>query len=334
MGRGARWTTWVAATSVVVGAVTGDRLAGAPTGGWFVRISWRLVTALAATLGALVTIPLVAVPARGAQIVDNYAPHLLAGVYAAIGVVLGLVVALIALTARAVATNVLTTASWLWVLAMIAITDGAASVRGPGYAELGVWKFTSQGPTWHSFYIPGALLMLGSALLIGGLAAFPSAGRGASRLAVAISGAAGPAMVAAAYVLAGQSSGPVPFEQNSAYATAPFMVVAGLAGSVLVAAIGGAPSKLRATDTGADGNKPATFPTQSSSGALTSEPATAWTQEGVYHSQTSFGYHDLGYQDVGYQDPGYHDPGYHDPGYHDPGYHDLGYHNPGADPGR
>ena len=164
------WTTWVAATSVVVGAVVGDRYGGRSGSGLFVRVGRRVVMALAATIGGLVTVPLVAIPARGAQIVDNYAPEILAGVFAATGVVLGLVVALLALVARAIAANVFLSAIWLWALATVVVVDGLTSGRGIEYAQLGVWKFTEGGPSWRSIYIPGALLMLGAALLIGGLA--------------------------------------------------------------------------------------------------------------------------------------------------------------------
>ena len=98
--------------------------------------------------------------------------------------------------------------------------------------------------------MPGVLLMLGAALLIGGLAAFPAAGRGERRLGVAVSGAAGPLLVTVAYVLASPQAGRPPIEQVSASATAPFMVVAGLAGSLLVAAVGGPPRPRRPTSAG------------------------------------------------------------------------------------
>ena len=237
------WTTWIAATSVIVGAVVGDRLGGPATGGWFGRSMSRLVTALAATLGALATIPLVAVPAQDAGVADNYAPHLLASIYAAAGVVLGLVVALIALAARAVAANVIATTGWLWVLATIAATDGAATDRRIGYAQLAVWKFTDQGPLWHGYYIPGALLMLGSALLIGGLAAFPAAGRGANRFGVAISGAAAPLLVAVAYILAAPTRPALRSSSPRRPRWPRTWCSPGLAGSVLVAAIGGVPAR-------------------------------------------------------------------------------------------
>jgi hypothetical protein len=238
------WASWIAATSVVVGAVAGDRSGATVASGRLVRLASRMGVVLAATLGALIVIPLVGVPASRAQILDNYAPHLLAGIYAAIGVLVGLIVALLAVSARAVAANVITSAVWLWTLAIIALADGATG-EGPGYGQLAVWKFTDTGPMWRSFYIPGALLMLGAALLIGGLAAFPAAGRGEGRLGLAVSGAAGPLLVTAAYILADPVAGQAPSEQLSAYSVAPFMVLAGLAGSVLVASVGGPPSRRR-----------------------------------------------------------------------------------------
>jgi hypothetical protein len=237
---GLAWTVWVAAVAVVVGADVGDRSAGNVYSGPFVRFAGRLTLALAAALGACVTIPLVAVPTQRVLIVDNFAPNLLAGIYAGAGVVLGLLIALIALASRAIATNVLATAVFLWAVAVVAAAtaDGRTEVT-----QLGIWRFTQQGPIWHSFYIPGALLMLGGALLIGGLAAFPTAGAGASRFGVTLSGLAGPAVVAVAYALAAPRPGHATVEQLSAFYTSPYMVVAGLVGSGLVAVAGSGPSR-------------------------------------------------------------------------------------------
>jgi hypothetical protein len=237
------WTVWVAATSVVLGAIIGNGFAASLVTGRFIRATWRVVMALAAAIGALVVVPLVAIPARAAQLGDNYAPQFVAGIYAAIGVVLGLVVALLALPARTIVTNVVGSAVWLWVLAVIAVIDGLASSRDLGFAPLAVWKFTEGGPVWHSFYVPGALLMVGAAVLIGGLSAFPGPGRGDNRVGVAISGAFGPLLVAVAYVLAAPGPGKAPTELVSAALTAPYAVIAGLAGSVLVAVVGSVPSR-------------------------------------------------------------------------------------------
>jgi hypothetical protein len=237
---GLAWTVWVAAVAVVVGAHVGDRSAGNVYSGAVVRVAGRLTLVVSAALGACLTIPLVAVPTQQVQIVDNFAPNLLAGIYAAAGVVVGLVVALVALASGAVATNVVATAAFGWAVAVLARATG----DGPDEViQLGIWRFTEQGPIWHSFYIPGALLMLGGALLIGGLAAFPAAGRGAGRFGVTMSGLAGPAVLAASYAFAAPRPGHATFEQLSAFYTTPYMVVAGLVGSGLVAAVGSGPSR-------------------------------------------------------------------------------------------
>jgi hypothetical protein len=231
------WATWTAATSVIAGAICADRLNVPVESGRWARIGWRAVTAFAAAIGALITVPLVAVPARAAQLSTNFAPHLLAGAYAVTGVVIGLVASLAALASRAIAANVIVSACWLWLLGAVAVTDGVTTGRGLTVAQLGVWRFTTNGPTWRSFYLPGALLMLFAALLIGGLAAWPGARRGDNRVGVAISGAIGPLLVAGAYFLATPAFGTAPDAQVSAYLTAPYAVIAGLAGSILVAAV-------------------------------------------------------------------------------------------------
>jgi hypothetical protein len=236
------WTVWIAATSTVVGAVVAERSAGGVYKGPVARAATRLMLALAATLGALVTVPLVGVPAQDVRIVDTFAPHLLAGAYAAVGAVIGLVVALLALASRAIAANVIATAGWLWTLAVIAVAGGG---RPAEVTQIALWKFTREGPVYHQFYIPGALIMLGGALLIGGLAAFPAAGRGEGRAGVAISGAIGPIVVALAYTIVSPRPGHATFEQLSAFYTSPYMILAGLLGSGLVASVGAAPRRRR-----------------------------------------------------------------------------------------
>ncbi len=249
---GLAWVTWVATTSVIIGAVSADRYAGGVESGPWVRTAWRLVITLAATIGGLVTVPLVAVPASAAQLGDNFAPHLLASVHTVAGAVLGLLIAFGAVASRAVAANVFATAGWVWALAIVAVVDGFLASRGLGTAQLAVWRFTEGGPMWRDYYIPGALLMLGAALLIGGLAAFPAANRGDGRVGVAISGAVGPLIVAVAYVLTAPSSDNAPVEQISAYLTAPYTVLAGLAGSILVAVVGVVPGRRRKSHRAAD----------------------------------------------------------------------------------
>jgi hypothetical protein len=241
------WATWIAATSVIAGAICADRLAGSPgpesivdgdAPGSVAATLWRLALAMAAAIGGSLTVALVAIPARAAERADSFAPQTIAAGYATVGVIAGLVVAFGALTSAAVATNVIVTVSWLWLLAVLAVVHGVLVGRGLASAQLGVWDFTSDGPWLRNIYLPGMLLSLIAALVIGVLAAWPAARREDNRVGVSVSGAVGPLLVAAAYFLATPRLVGARAEQFSAYLIAPYAVIAGLAGSVLVSALG------------------------------------------------------------------------------------------------
>jgi hypothetical protein len=247
------WATWVAATATVLGAISADRLSAAEAGGTpptrrstvdetrpgaLATTAWRLVIALTAGIGALLTVPLVAIPARAAHRPDTFAPQTIAGGYAIVGVAVGVLIAVAALSARAIAVNAVATTGWLWALAMASVIDGAAAGQGLSTAQLAVWRFGSADFLRDTISLPGAALMMGIALAIGALSAWPAGRRGANRVGVAISGAFGPLVVAAAYFLAAPKlTGVRADEQLSAYLIAPYAVMAGLAGSVLVTAV-------------------------------------------------------------------------------------------------
>lgn len=240
------WVTWVAASSTVFGALFADRLSSvsAPVapgtetmGARAITIAWRIVIALAAAVGALITVPLVALPSRTPR-PDNMVPYFTTGGYAVAGVIVGLVVAMGALTARAIAANVIASTAWLWTLAVVAVVDAVrAGSDVAGTAQLATWQFTDAVWVRGMVNLPGALLMLAISLVIGVLAAWPAGRRGDNRVGVAISGAAGPVLVAAAYFLAAPGLGERD-QHLSSFVMAPYAVLAGLAGSVLVAAIG------------------------------------------------------------------------------------------------
>ncbi|MGI5246363.1 hypothetical protein [Dactylosporangium sp. CA-139066] len=248
------WVAWLAASSTVIGAICADRLAGAGTpvpadpdsiGGQALIAAWRVVIALAAAVGSLIIVPLVAIPARTPR-PDNAAPYFTAGGYAIAGLIVGLLIAVGALAARAIAANIIASSAWLWTLAVVAVAD---VVRADGdtatAAQLGTWQFTDA--TWVNGMVnlPGALLMLAIALVIGALAAWPAGRRGDNRVGVAVSGATGPLLVALAYFLAAPALGE--HDQHlSAFVIAPYAVLAGLAGSVIVSAIGPRGSRAKA----------------------------------------------------------------------------------------
>lgn len=246
------WAAWIAATSTVAGAIAAQRI-GAPETARSAASRgparpaqtlttglWRLALALASAVGGLVTVALVAVPARAATRADSVSPQSIAAGYAVIGVMLGLVMAIWSLSSPAVASNIIATSGWLWLLAIIAVVDGVLSGRGLASAQLGVWQITSDSERfWFRdyFYWPGAALSLGSALVIGALAARSTARLPERRVGTVVSGVAGPLLVAAAYFLAAPRLAGIRAEQVSAHLAAPYAVIAGLAGSALVAAM-------------------------------------------------------------------------------------------------
>ncbi|MFK3982636.1 hypothetical protein ACI2K4_19945 [Micromonospora sp. NPDC050397] len=246
------WAAWIAATSTVAGAIAAQRI-GAPetvrptasggavkSGQTLTTGLWRVALALASAVGGLVTVALVAVPARAATRADSVSPQSIAAGYAVIGVMLGLVMAIWSLSSPAVASNVIATSAWLWLLAIVAVVDGVLSGRGLASAQLGVWQITSDSERfWFRdyFYWPGAALSLGSALVIGALAARSTARSPERRVGAVVSGVAGPLLVAAAYFLAAPRLAGIRAEQVSAHLAAPYAVIAGLAGSALVAAM-------------------------------------------------------------------------------------------------
>ncbi|MCZ7426509.1 hypothetical protein O7607_12265 [Micromonospora sp. WMMA1949] len=232
------WATWIAATSVIVGAVCAQRLRGhddEPQGALP-----RLGLALAAGAGALVTVLLVAVPARAARVPDVSAPQAVAAAYAGAGLLLGVLLAVWALHTRAAATNLIATTGWLWLLAVVSVVDGVVAGRGLTTAQLGIWQISAdRGAFWirDYFYWPGALLSVLSALVIGLVAARRAARAPEIRVGAAASGAAGPLLVALAYLLAVPRLAGIAAEQLSAHLIAPYAVIAGVGGSMVVAAL-------------------------------------------------------------------------------------------------
>ncbi|MDG9678023.1 hypothetical protein [Micromonospora sp. DH14] len=201
----------------------------------------RVALALGAGLGGLVTVLLIAVPARVATGADTGAPQRTAAVQATLGILIGVLVAIWALRSRAAAANVTATAAWLWLLAVISVIDGVRVGRGLTGAQLGTWQFDPDHARYWiggQLYWPGALLALVPALLIGVLAARRSARSGGHRVGAAASGAAGPMLVALAYLTTLPHWSTLGPAQLSTQLIAPYAVIAGIGGSVLAARLG------------------------------------------------------------------------------------------------
>ncbi|MFE9193221.1 hypothetical protein ACFYL6_26835 [Micromonospora sp. NPDC007208] len=201
----------------------------------------RVALALGAGLGGLVTVLLIAVPARVATGADTGAPQRTAAVQAALGILIGVLVAIWALRSRAAAANVTATAAWLWLLAVVSVIDGVRVGRGLTGAQLGTWQFDPDHARYWiggQLYWPGALLALVPALLIGVLAARRSARSVGHRVGAAASGAAGPVLVALAYLTTLPHWSTLGPAQLSTQLIAPYAVIAGIGGSVLAARLG------------------------------------------------------------------------------------------------
>lgn len=227
------WATWIAASSTVFGAVVAGRLPGARGG------PWRYALALAAGLGALLTVALVALPARQTVRPQTPSPETVAAGYALVGVLIGVVIAYWAVFSRPVAANLMVTAGYLWALAATAIGVELATGRDSA-TYLTSWQFADvgAGTRYGAVHWPSSLLTLLAALLIGMVAAWPAVRRGHFGVGAATSGAVGPLLVAAAFlVLAPRLTG-APGQLGSAYLIAPYAVLAGLAGSAFVVALG------------------------------------------------------------------------------------------------
>lgn len=247
------WAAWITATSTAIGAVVADRLGPTrhrPVAGRTDRVAtvlWWLVLATAAALGATAAVGLVAVSARTSAPAGIASPLATAAGYAALGLVAGAVVAVGALAARAVAANLHATVAWVWLLAAVSVTDGVVAGRDWSRIPLGFWESPAAGPWFRNVLLPDAGLALTAALVVGALAALPAARRGDHPAGVVMSGAAGPLVLATAYLLTQPDLVGADVVDLSRQLTAPYLVLAGLVGSLLTGLVRLRPAALAAS---------------------------------------------------------------------------------------
>ena len=249
------WACWIATTSTVAGAVIADRLRlrqdhgtvpQASTDPRVERLLWRLTLGTAAAVGAMLTVVLVAVPARDAAAAGVSAPQAQAAGYALVGVLAGVVVAVAVLAARAAATNLILTATWLWLLAAAGVAQNVISGREWSRVPLGFWEldfgeFALDQPVFRGIAVTDAAMVLGASLLVGVLAALPAARRGENPAGVVVSGVTGPVVLALAYLLAQPDLTGATATDLSRHLVVPYAIVAGLAGSLLASGFGTRP---------------------------------------------------------------------------------------------
>jgi hypothetical protein len=207
---------WFALVSVAVGTAAGARATGLGT---------RLSAAVAAGVGSALGSGIALFPARHAQ-VPKGDPTLLAGLALGIGAVAGIIVAFALLSARSLGWNAAVYGVLMWLL----IGGAVAADSGDVQAQLGRLAAPGLSASFMHSFGPWALPALAAVLSL--LVAVAARLSGHHRLAIALSGASGPAMVALAYVIAGPGGSDY---QKIPWISALVAVATGLAASILVA---------------------------------------------------------------------------------------------------
>jgi hypothetical protein len=230
------WTTllsWVAITYAV--AV----LAGALAGRAAIRrrqgsdgLAARLTASLVAAGVAAATIGLAWLPAQFLQPPTNVDPGLVVSLTAGAGVMVGLVLAVLALAARPIAVGLQATVAWVWLVAIGGAIAGLTTHEPYQAPRVGVPDAPSLLPSspWA-----GARVMIVAAVLVAIVVAGVARWRGSPRLGAALAGFGGPALVAASYLVAGPGPGGEPGAGEDPYLASLLATAAGLMASVLVA---------------------------------------------------------------------------------------------------
>jgi len=218
------WAAFIAAAGVIAGAVAGvsslRRHGLQPHFGSWIGVS------LASAVGGGLTVLLVALPARGADLPQTTDSALEAGLAAGLGTVMGIFAALAVLCARLVAGNVYLTIAWVWAVALVSavgVVAGSDPLTGQGLGVLALPPGTRAEPAVATG------MLIGIAAVVGALMAAYGRWLGEQGVPVAVSGVAGPAVLAAAYLVAGPGT--------SGYVGALLGVVAGAGASVAVAVV-------------------------------------------------------------------------------------------------
>ena len=218
------WVAFIYALSVLGGAVAGRR--ATHRRGRTDSVFARIAAGLAAAVGATAAIPLAMLHARTAVPAVNVHPELQVLVIAGAGVLAGLVLAVFALFVPPVAGGVRAMVAYVWLAAIGSAVAGVVSNRpyaAPSLAIIDTPALSNLG--WW----PGAYTMVIAAGLLGLGVALVARWGGVHRVGVAFSGLAGPALVAAAYAIAG------PDFTDQTFLASLYAVGAGLLAAALVA---------------------------------------------------------------------------------------------------
>jgi hypothetical protein len=226
------WVAFIAAVSVISGAALGQRSVRRP--GKNIGIWARITAVVGAGVGATAIVPLVWLAARGAHPPTHLNPELTAVIAGAAGIVGGMILSVVALSISPFAGNLVPAVAWVW---LAAIGSAVLALRDNGVGpRLGVLE-------WPHLADPTAKLlrtfMMGAlALVIGLIVAAVARWGGVNRVTIALSGLAGPGLIAIAYAVGGPGVGPDRAGQLEPYQGAMYAAGAGLLASLAVAAVG------------------------------------------------------------------------------------------------
>jgi hypothetical protein len=219
------WVAFVAAVAVIGGALAGRRRDPTRASGR----GWRAALVAAAAFGSLVVLPLAIKPAGASHLAEAGSPRLTVAITAGAGLALGVLAAVAVLSVPVVSGNIISCVVWVWIAGTVSAVTALGGGDTWGTARLGLLPATGA-------WVP--LTLLGVAVVIGAAVAGLARLGGNGTRATGASGAAGPALVAAAYLIAGPGTGVA----ASAYRYALIAVLAGVAVSVLLAVLGRRPA--------------------------------------------------------------------------------------------
>jgi len=203
----------------------------------------RVTVSLAAALGAAATFPLVWVPAREALTAGGANAQVTLAFPAVAGILAGVVLAIAALAAAPIGVALVVTVAWVWLIALVSVVLALTKNQPVSPPRLGTldapWLIAPE--QWYL----GPYLMVGLCALIGLAVAGAARWIGATRMGIALSGFAGPALIAVAYLAAGPALNTSDTGQIQPYLASIISATVGLLASTAVGA--GAEQPVRST---------------------------------------------------------------------------------------
>ncbi|WP_027660322.1 hypothetical protein [Salinispora fenicalii] len=217
------WVGWLAANAAVAGAVGAERLARRATP--LISSDRQAAVAAGAALGAMVVAPLGMQSARAAD-VSAVAPVWAVAVGALLGAVAGGGAALAILMRPPLLWNMAVVAGLVWFLALASVAPSLNDTGPLRAVRLGVWE-----PSWLDPAVADRLCLLGlpvAALLAGACTGGLARRRGQATPVGALTGLAGPALLAGAYLAAGPGADTDEYQATPYYGALLAVVTGGL----------------------------------------------------------------------------------------------------------